>query len=210
VRFRNIEKGEVLVQGFKIDFTGNPGIKKERFDFRRKKQNTIHQRIVQRLDAKVVPSEKEPTIGLPQFSSPLFPPPVSGPRSPVFSCPVLRPRSSVVYGKSKHSPKPLHQAITPRLVSVDQHLCVASRHKSMPLSFQFTPQFPVVVYFAVEDHPDGSVFVGHGLMSATEIDDTEAAHTQSHTGSLIVPFIVGAAVGQKTGHPMERRTGAVF
>jgi len=61
-------------------------------------------------------------------------------------------------------------------VEMHQDLGVALGAKTMARANQGRAQFAIVVDLAVEDHPNGPVFVRDGLAAGGEIDDAEAAH----------------------------------
>ena len=60
----------------------------------------------------------------------------------------------------------------------------------MAARLKLRPQFGVVVDFAVEDDPQGAVFVAERLMAGGEVDNAETAHAESSTIACPVPFIV--------------------
>src|ERR1019366_10136816 len=74
----------------------------------------------------------------------------------------------------------------------------------------FPAQFPEVVNFAVEHHPDGSVFIANRLAAGIEVDDAQAAHTQAHSFGEVETLVVGTAVGDGRTHiphfPLENRS----
>ena len=65
---------------------------------------------------------------------------------------------------------------------------------------QVLPEFLVVVDLAVEDHPDGPVFVRDGLVAGAEIDDAEAAHADAARAVGVDAFVVRAAMADDVGH----------
>ena len=63
----------------------------------------------------------------------------------------------------------------------------------------------VIEDFAVEDDKEGCVFVGHGLVTAGDIDDGKAAETEGCPGVAVVTGIIGAAVADGVRHALESR-----
>ena len=48
-------------------------------------------------------------------------------------------------------------------------------HKSMPTRFQLCPFFEVVKQFAIEDHNDVPVLIGHRLLTIRQADNAQPA-----------------------------------
>ena len=65
------------------------------------------------------------------------------------------------------------------LIQVDQNLGVAGSLQMMAFAFELPAQFLVVVNFSIEGYLDGLIFIAQRLGSACEIDDAEAAVTES-------------------------------
>jgi hypothetical protein len=68
---------------------------------------------------------------------------------------------------------------------------------------QIGAQFPVVVDFSVEDHPNRPVFVTHGLVAGTQIDDAEPAHADGATAFDMEPLVIGAAMADLVAHGLD-------
>jgi len=61
---------------------------------------------------------------------------------------------------------------------MNQHLGIGMvGHKPVTRGLQFLPQFPMIVNFTVEDHPDACVLVAHRLIAGRKIHDREATKT---------------------------------
>ena len=73
--------------------------------------------------------------------------------------------------------------------------------------FQLPAQFLVIVNLAVKYHPQGLVFVGHGLMTALQVDHLQAAHAQAHILIQVKTLVVGAAVHHGLTHLAQQRRG---
>ena len=83
----------------------------------------------------------------------------------------------------EHAVQTLDAGIAVFLVEMHQHFGVGPGAKSMTARFQLRPQLLEVVDLAVEDHPEGAVFVAHRLMAAGEIDDRQAAESEANCRS---------------------------
>jgi hypothetical protein len=67
-------------------------------------------------------------------------------------------------------------------------------------SLQILAQFPVIVDFAVENDPNGFVFIADGLMTGLNVDDAEAPHRQSDIVLDKKTVIVGATMDDLPVH----------
>jgi protein-tyrosine phosphatase len=67
----------------------------------------------------------------------------------------------------------------------------------------------MVVDLAVEDRPNGPVFVAQGLVAALDVDDAQPARAQGHVGSVIdeEALVIGSAVHERGVH--RRHGGSV-
>jgi hypothetical protein len=61
----------------------------------------------------------------------------------------------------------------------------------------------MVVNLAVEDHPNGAIFVANWLMPPSDIDNAEAAHSEAAFGAAIEPFLVGTPVRDCITHCLQ-------
>ena len=61
-----------------------------------------------------------------------------------------------------------------------------------PRRLQVVAQLLEVVDLAVEDAPDGAVFVAHGLAAGGEVDDAQPAHGQTGAGRHVEALVVRA------------------
>src|SRR5262249_46296498 len=68
-------------------------------------------------------------------------------------------------------------------------------------------QLEIVVDLAIEDDPHRPVFVGHRLMTGTEVDDgqTPHRHPESSRAADVGPLVVWPAVPNHRRHPSEKR-----
>ena len=69
----------------------------------------------------------------------------------------------------------------------------------MAAFFQFSPQFQVVVDFAIEHDGDVAIFRENGLVTGTEIDNFEPGRSERAEARLKHTLLVGAAVKQCRG-----------
>jgi hypothetical protein len=81
------------------------------------------------------------------------------------------------------------------------------RAKRVAASFQRATQLLVIVDLAVEDNGDVVGFVEDGLVTAGKVNDTEAAHSESHGGSDEQPIFVRAAMPKRLHHPARNGFG---
>jgi len=81
------------------------------------------------------------------------------------------------------------------------NLRIAGRLERVPPGQKLGPNLRVVEQLPVERDPDVACFVRQGLTPLFEIDDRETTGTQREAGLDMVPFLIGAAVRDGTGHP---------
>src|SRR2546428_6701167 len=65
------------------------------------------------------------------------------------------------------------------LIQMDDHLRIGMRLERVAAADHLLSQCLEVVDLAVEDHPDGAVFVRQRLMTGVQINDAEPPHAQS-------------------------------
>jgi hypothetical protein len=73
----------------------------------------------------------------------------------------------------------------------------------MPSPLQLFPQGSVVVDFTVEDNPERFVLVGHGLMAAGEVDDSQSSHPDTDFRTDPYPRVVWPAVDECVEHAFQ-------
>jgi hypothetical protein len=67
-------------------------------------------------------------------------------------------------------------------------------------------QRAMIVNFAVEDDPEGAIFVRDRLMPGFEVDDAKAAHADSRAAVGVEAVVVGAAMRHDVAHLAESRS----
>ena len=90
------------------------------------------------------------------------------------------------------------------LVSVDYSFGVAARGVTVAGLFQSGAQLGMVENLAVEDDPNVAALVAERLMSQREIDNAEAAMAERYKFIAKETAVVGTAVADGAGHPLER------
>src|SRR5437773_2802730 len=70
----------------------------------------------------------------------------------------------------------------------------------MPASFKLRSQLTMVIDLAIEDNPDRPVFVGHGLVSARQVDNAQAAKTKPHRTQNEFTPVIGAPMTDSVRH----------
>jgi hypothetical protein len=68
---------------------------------------------------------------------------------------------------------------------------------------QLLAQSRVVVDFAVENNPDGTIFVAERLMAGRKIDNAQAPHADSYGAGGVNSLIVRSAMDHGGTHPLE-------
>ena len=85
-------------------------------------------------------------------------------------------------------------------VEVHQRFGVAVGFEAVAGAKQICAQFPEIVDLAVEDYPDGSVFIRHGLVAGREIDDAEPPHPEAAAAVDMIAFVIRAAIPDLIAH----------
>src|SRR5262249_22797400 len=80
---------------------------------------------------------------------------------------------------------------------------VAMRAEPVPSTAQLRPQFLVVVDFAIEDDPDGRVFVVDRLLAGRQINDGQTSHAEADARHKSADLIVWAAAANSCAHPAQ-------
>ncbi len=74
----------------------------------------------------------------------------------------------------------------------------------MTTLFQGAAQFQIVINFAVEDHLHHAIFVGNRLMTAGNVNNTQAAHPQSNPIGDKKTFVVWPTMDNRIGHALQQ------
>jgi hypothetical protein len=72
-------------------------------------------------------------------------------------------------------------------------------------SFEIATEFEVVVNLSIKNDVPASICGGHGLGSAGEIENTEAAMTEADGGISVGALGVGSSMKEGVGHSKEGR-----
>src|ERR1051325_2290682 len=83
--------------------------------------------------------------------------------------------------ESKHAAQVLYTRIAVLLVQVQDRFRVAVCLINVASIFQHLAEIRVVVDFAVKDDVERAIFIGHRLMTRSNIDDTEPAMAQANS-----------------------------
>jgi hypothetical protein len=113
-------------------------------------------------------------------------------------------RAQIEKSEGKH-PTEFGEAIfAPFFPGVYEDFSVGLRGEAVAAQLQRVAELAVVVKFTIEDYGDVAFFVPDGLMAAGQIDDAEAAHSESEAGSARFveeeAFFIGATMEKRGGH----------
>src|SRR5206468_9908622 len=97
----------------------------------------------------------------------------------------------------------------PLLVGVDDRFGVGPGPVAMAAALQVAADLAVVVNLAVEDDPDGTVFIRRRLLTGAQIDDAQSAVRQGGVGVEVETRFVRSAVGENVAHADRTRPGVV-
>ena len=104
--------------------------------------------------------------------------------------------------ESKHPVQMIQYLVAPLLIPVNDDFRVGLGSEYVSETFQLTLQLWKVVDFTVENHPNGFFPIGHGLMTAREINDREPAKTEPERSGEVVTLVVRPTMGDTPGHPL--------
>src|SRR5205085_526446 len=113
--------------------------------------------------------------------------------------------SSFVPNRERKHPAQVFWTVCAELiVSVNDGFGVAVGVKGMAQFFQLRPQFEIVVDLAVENDPRAAVLVVNRLRSAFEIDDCEAAHSETDGAVEVEAIVVGTTMTNRIAHSRQQ------
>src|SRR5262249_3837558 len=115
------------------------------------------------------------------------------------------PIGAVPDGDREHALDAIEQAVTPLLVPVREHLRVAARLEGVSELLQLFAQRHKIVNLTVDDDSDAPVLVVDPLVPARDVDDGQAAVTETAARAYVIALAVGTARGQRRGHRPQRR-----
>src|SRR5262249_42346295 len=86
-----------------------------------------------------------------------------------------------------------------------KYLGIATTREPMTLGFEATADIGVVIELTVLYCPNVTCLVRERLVTALDVDDAEAAYSESDSMVEIRSAVVGAAMLHRVGHPVEGR-----
>src|SRR5262249_15800738 len=161
---------EDLAERGGIDSRVNPTGRKDRLDFRTKEQCPARLRIEERPHAQPVSPEEE------------------------------RPLLCVPDGDDKLAIESLEAAGSELLVQVQDDFRISVRREPMAACLQVPSQLDVIEHFAVEDDPQGPVFVGDRLLTGMQIDDAQPCAAEGNPIVGVDAELVGTPVAETRQH----------
>ena len=103
-------------------------------------------------------------------------------------------------GDREHATQAGHAVRSLLLIEVQHGFRVARRAECMTPREEPRPQIAIVVDLAVEDDDFGPVFVENRLVTAAQVDNAEASHSESDAPGHVQACIVGATMAQRVAH----------
>ena len=65
------------------------------------------------------------------------------------------------------------------------------------------PKFTIIVNLAIEDDPDSLVFIGHGLLPPSQVNNRQAAHSKTNVALTVDALIIRASMGHHLAHLLD-------
>jgi hypothetical protein len=104
-------------------------------------------------------------------------------------------------GDGKLPAQSLEHSLLMLLPKMRNDFGVAVLHQSMPARFQFSTLLKVVKQFAIEDHDDASVLIGHRLLAIRKANNAQPARRQRNARLKKETLLVRATMENGTRHP---------
>ena len=104
----------------------------------------------------------------------------------------------------------LDTAFSVFLVQVKNDFAVARRSECVPELPQRLAQFPVIVYLAIADEPEGFVFVCDRLLTAREVNDGKPDLANLSRRIKDYATVIRSPVLLRVEHPMQQVVATVL
>ncbi len=108
----------------------------------------------------------------------------------------------------EHPVEGVDEIRSPFLVKMNDDFGIGLRGQDMAPGEEILADLGEIIDFPVHHDPDRPVLVGHRLVTGDEVDDAQAAHPQGGLSIDMEALVVGPAVDQGAGHPLEKVRGA--
>ena len=89
------------------------------------------------------------------------------------------------------------------LIEVKDYFRIRIGGEAVPDGLQGRPQLDIVEDLAIEDDPQGAVFIRDGLVAPFQIDDAQSGASQANLPVQVEAETVGAAVAHHGEHPAQ-------
>src|SRR5579862_5108844 len=109
----------------------------------------------------------------------------------------------IVQSEGKHASQFLDAVRSQILIKMHNNFRIGVRRESVPALLQFGAQFRKVIDLAVINDPNRFIFVEDGLVPTREIDNAEAAHSQTHAVFHKDPLVVRTSMHDRLAHPVD-------
>jgi len=93
----------------------------------------------------------------------------------------------------------------PLPVPVDDDLGIAVRAKFAALLREFPAELGKIVNLAIEDNPDFSRCIRHGLVSRDEVNDRKSPESKTNGFTEVITLVIGTAMADGFCHPSDHR-----
>src|SRR6266516_3089188 len=90
--------------------------------------------------------------------------------------------------------------ITILLIGMNNCLCITISSKAMSSLLEFFLKLTIIIDFPIEDDENTLIFVENGLMTVSQVDNGEAAHTQCDSLPYPGPLIIWPTVTDDLAH----------
>jgi hypothetical protein len=97
----------------------------------------------------------------------------------------------------------MNAVITVFFVEVENGFGIAARGVTVTATFQIRADRSVIIDFAVEDNPNGSVLVRHWLVATAQIHNAQTPEPKSDGRVQVIAGIIGSAVNELLRHGLD-------
>src|SRR6267378_1162072 len=119
------------------------------------------------------------------------------------------PRHLVINGQPKHATELFDTVGTHLFVEVNDDFCIRLGIEAVTAAFQRRAKFGEIVDLPVINDPRSAVFVENRLMASGQVDDAQAAHSESRVVGDEDAFVIGTAVDDLIAHSPHESVGNV-
>jgi hypothetical protein len=90
------------------------------------------------------------------------------------------------------------------LIQVDNHLCIASGRKDMPLLLELVADFAIVINLSIENNAHSVILIIDWLVPAFQVNNAESASPQEQSIAMVVALPIGTTMPDSGYHVLKK------